>query len=270
MPYQHFKDTVTSYYFQNARDGLPWRATGQDGHFDPYHIMVSEVMLQQTQVDRVVPKYLNFIKHFPDVDALAKAPLIEIMRVWQGLGYNRRAKYLQAAAQAIVERHNSQVPDNLEQLTKLPGIGVNTAGAILAYAYNKPVIFVETNIRTVYIHHFFSDQEQTSDKQIISFLELTIDKHSPREWYWALMDYGTYLKKSGRSHVQKSKHYIKQSQFKGSKREIRGLVIRALVAGAKSISELKNTIDDDRLTEVLAQLQKEGIITSNDNIYKVK
>ena len=130
---------------------MPWR---QDTR--PYYVLVSELMLQQTQVDRVIPKFLAFITQFPDEKVLAGALLADVLKQWQGLGYNRRAKFLYESAKAVVVL--GAFPDDEAGLLKLPGVGKNTAGAILAYAYNQPGLFIETNIRAVYIHHFFAPQ----------------------------------------------------------------------------------------------------------------
>lgn len=152
---------------------MPWRNTT-----DPYRVMVSELMLQQTQVDRVVPKYEAFIALFPTVSHLAAASLAEVISLWQGLGYNRRARFLHMAAKQIVEEHNGHFPQSPEAILRLPGIGKNTLGAICAYAYNQPVVFVETNIRTVYLYHFFADSHDVTDAEIIQKLRETIDSEN--------------------------------------------------------------------------------------------
>jgi A/G-specific adenine glycosylase len=249
-----FQEEVWEYYRHHGRHDLPWRVS-----VDPYHVMVSELMLQQTQVSRVIPKFNEFITKFPSAESLAAAPLSDVLTVWSGLGYNRRAKFLHQTAQVIADEYNGEFPLAPDKLIKLPGIGRNTAGAIMAYAYNQPVAFVETNIRTVFIHHFFSNQTDVSDKEILRLVEQTMDPEHPREWYWALMDYGTFLKKSV-SNIEQSKHYTKQSKFHGSKRQIRGQVIRELTLGAKSFSELKLLIVDDRLASILNELVDEVMI----------
>jgi A/G-specific adenine glycosylase len=180
-----FLESLWSYYAASGRTMLPWRLPEADGSFEPYKIMVSELMLQQTQVPRVVPKYQAFLERFPSVDALAAAELGEVLRAWQGLGYNRRAKFLWQAAQVV--RTQRSFPDTAEGLVKLPGIGRNTAGAILAYAYNQPVVFVETNVRTVYIHHFFADRTDIHDTEIAALVAQTLDREQPRDFFWALM-----------------------------------------------------------------------------------
>ncbi len=165
-----FQDTVRDYYLSHGRHELPWRLPETDGSFDPYEIMVSELMLQQTQVNRVIPKYLAFIDAFPTASALADASLGDVLVAWQGLGYNRRAKFLWQAAQQIVNEWHGVWPQEAARLTALPGVGINTAGAIAAYAFNQPVIFIETNVRSVYFHHFFNDQSDVADKDLLEII----------------------------------------------------------------------------------------------------
>jgi A/G-specific adenine glycosylase len=252
-----FQGTVLKYYAQNGRHELPWRQTT-----DPYEIMVSELMLQQTQVQRVIPKYHEFLQTFPTVQALATAALGDVLRAWQGLGYNRRAKFLWQAARQI----GSTFPDTPEGLVALPGIGKNTAGAILAYAYNQPAIFIETNVRTVYIHHFFHDQTDVDDKEILRLVEQTITE-IPREFYWAIMDYGTHLKQTKGNKNKQSRHYTRQSPFQGSRRQVRGAILRALSSHGFPANELEAQINDTRTAEILAELTDEGFITATDGVY---
>ena len=200
---------------------MPWRRDTR-----PYFVLVSELMLQQTQVARVVPKFEAFIARFPSEHELARASLADVLALWQGLGYNRRAKFLHQAARQIVEL--GVFPDTYEGLVALPGVGKNTAGALLAYAYNQPALFIETNVRTVYLHHLFAGQVGVSDAEILTRLASTIDHEHPREWYWALMDYGAWLKSQGVRNNAASKSYKKQSPLKGSVREIRGQIIKVL------------------------------------------
>ena len=258
-----FQDMLRDYYGRHGRD-LPWRQAETDGTFNPYKILVSEIMLQQTQVPRVIPKYAAFLERFPSLLSLAEAEQGEVLRLWSGLGYNRRARYLHQAAQTIHKEYQGKAPLILNTLTKLPGIGKNTAGAILAYAYNEPVLFVETNIRSVYIHHFFNDRNDVSDAEILEVLRMTLDTKDVRGFYWALMDYGTYLKAHHGNAARKSKHYTRQSAFVGSKRQIRGIVLKLLTEDDRSLAELKQAIDDGRLEGVLADLTKEKLIRNKD------
>ena len=251
MTRQEFKRRVWEYYHARRRS-LPWRKTR-----NPYRILVSEVMLQQTQVDRVIDKYKEFITDFPSFTALARAPLREILGVWQGLGYNRRALFLKQIAQIIIQKYNGRLPQDNEVLKTLPGIGNATAFAIAAFAFNKPVVFLETNIRALFIHSFFADRCDVSDREILPLIENTLDKINPREWYYALMDYGAHIKKQHKNPSRKSARYIKQSPFKGSNREIRGMILKELLkqGNAVTIDDLIARIGKDR-GKILENLDK--------------
>lgn len=264
-----FQQLVWEYYDQHGRHDLPWRLPEPDGSFDPYKILVSELMLQQTQVNRVIPKYGSFLKRFPDVASLANAPLSDVLIAWNGLGYNRRAKFLWQAALKIHHEYDGRFPDNLSQLVSLPGVGKNTAGAILAYTYDQPVVFIETNVRTVYIHHFFEGYDTVPDAAIVEKVAETVPRVHAREWYWALMDYGSYLKRTVGNASRASKSYKKQLAFHGSKRQIRGAVIRLLGQGAKSQQALLEAIADDRILTVLDELTQEQMIIRRGDEYKL-
>lgn len=241
---------------------MPWREDTR-----PYYILVSELMLQQTQVDRVVPKFEAFIRRFPDEATLAASSLSEVLALWNGLGYNRRARFLWLAAKMITENYGGIFPNTKEELLKLPGVGQNTAGAILCYAFNKPEVFIETNVRTVYFEHFFEDGEVIEDKQLRERVEETIDTEHPREFYWALMDYGTWLKRNGRARLQQSKHYKKQSPLKGSVREVRGEIVRLLMTEDKPQDELYIFYaNDDRFGPALQGLIKDKLVERTNGI----
>jgi A/G-specific adenine glycosylase len=270
------------FYHESGRHDMSWRRPDEHGTFDPYKILVSEVMLQQTQVDRVAPKYTAFLNRFPTVQTLTGATLGDVLKLWNGLGYNRRAKYIWQAAQMLMQDYDGRFPETTEELQKLPGIGPNTAGAIMAYAYDAPVVFVETNIRTVIIHHFFEDQASVPDTKIREILDALIPKSAhkdrgcgegtifgPREFYWAMMDYGSYLKKTVGNIARASKHYTKQSKFHGSKRQVRGQVLRLLVEKPLTLTALKKRIDDERLEEVVAALESEGFITKKGRAFRL-
>jgi len=261
-----FLETLWAQYAAHGRAGLPWRLSELDGTYDPYKILVSELMLQQTQVARVLPKFESFLQKFPTVEALAQASLGAVLTAWQGLGYNRRAKFLWQAAQAIYER--GSFPGTETELVQLPGVGVNTAGAILAYAFNKPAIFIETNVRTVYLHHFFQGKNNVSDKEISELLKQTIDAEHPREFYWALMDYGTWLKPQVRNNAN-SKHYTHQSKIEGSRRQLRGHIIRMLSGGPMEVAELERMVQDPRFDEVAEELTRESMIVRNGSQYRL-
>lgn len=235
---------------------MPWRDDVR-----PYYILVSELMLQQTQVARVAPKFEAFIAAFPDTKALSRAPLSAVLALWSGLGYNRRAKFLHAAAQMVEAEFGGQLPRTIRELQTLPGVGPNTAGAIMTYAYNQPVAFIETNVRTVYLHHFFADTPEVTDKEIHALLEVTLPTHHPREFYWALMDYGSWLKARGVRNNAQSKHYKKQSPLEGSLRQMRGWLLRDLAFGSEAMSVLLERYGDDaRFLPALEALEAEGFL----------
>lgn len=250
-----FKELIVQKGYDLYRD-MPWRNDTR-----PYYVLVSELMLQQTQVDRVIPKFEQFIERFPDEEALASTPLSEVLKLWSGLGYNRRAKYLHDSAKMVTNELGGNFPSTYDYLIKLPGVGPNTAGAILAYAYNQPIIFIETNVRTVYFHHYFTDGDKISDTELRDILEETIDKKNPREFYWALMDYGSWLKQNGLGRIRQSKHYKKQSALKGSVREIRGQIIRVLTKGDLSMDALKvSVMYDERFDTAVQGLVRDGLV----------
>lgn len=241
---------------------MPWRDDTR-----PYYVLVSELMLQQTQVDRVIPKFEAFIARFPDEKTLAVASLGDVLQLWNGLGYNRRAKYLHDAARKIVAEFGGEFPDNYDDLLSLPGVGPGTAGAISVYAFNRPVAFIETNVRTVYFHHFFTSGDKVTDAQLRPLVEQACDRDHPREFYWALMDYGTWLKKNGAGKISQSHHYKKQSPLKGSVREVRGQIIRLLAAGDLPQSDLEAQLQpDERFAPALNGLLRDGLVQQTGTI----
>jgi A/G-specific adenine glycosylase len=264
-----FQQLVWQYYKAHGRHDLPWRQPEADGSFDPYKIVVSELMLQQTQVPRVIPKFTIFIHAFSSFDALAQAPLSEVLKVWSGLGYNRRAKFLRQSAQIVSGQYGGKLPCDRTDLVALAGIGFHTAGAILAYAFNEPVLFIETNIRTVFIHHFFADAENVPDTALLPSIEQALPKDQAREWYWALMDYGTHLKQTAGNASRASASYTKQSAFHGSRRQIRGQVLRLLGEKPLSATEMRQVISDERLPDVLKDLTREAFIEKVNGRYRL-
>lgn len=254
-----FQELIFDYYQKYGR-ALPWRNTS-----NPYRILVSEFMLQQTQVRRVLLKYNPFLKKFPDLKTLSHASLREVLQEWQGLGYNRRALMLHKLAKRVVAEYGGKLPRDSKLLNELPGVGKGTAGAICTFAFNQPAVFIETNIRRVFIHHFFSKKASVADTEIFPFIEQTLDAKNPRAWYYALMDYGAEL---GRTSMRdnpnkKSSHYAKQSKFAGSDRELRGKIIKLVVA-QKSVAEkrLAGELAESpaRIKKVLQSLEKETFI----------
>jgi A/G-specific adenine glycosylase len=243
---------------------MPWRE-----NTDPYYILVSELMLQQTQVDRVIPKFEAFIDRFPNIKHVAEASLSDVLILWNGLGYNRRAKFLHSAAQMIINEYGGLIPSKTIELMRLPGVGSNTAAAIATYGFNASVVFIETNIRTVYFYHFFDGIDNVSDSDLLPIVQETLDHEHPRQWYWALMDYGAYLKKNGVGRISQSAHYKKQSPLEGSIRQVRGAIIRALTRTSQlSINQLKDQLKvDDRFSPALEGLLKDGIIEITRSYY---
>ena len=261
-----FRQMVLDYYSHHGRP-MPWRDTT-----DPYKILVSEIMLQQTQVERVLVKYPAFLSAFPDFTSLAQAPLADILTVWQGMGYNRRAIYLQKCAQRAVNEYNGILPADVETLATFPGIGRATASSICAFAFDLPVVFIETNIRRVFIHFFFSDADTVNDAKILPLVDKALYKENPRIWYWALMDIGTALKKTIENPNRKSAHYTKQVPFEGSDRRIRGRIIALLLATPNlTVDEIaaRFTEDPDRILRIVKALENEGFIHCSKNHYSV-
>lgn len=262
----NFKELIWNFYRQNKRD-FAWRNTQ-----NPYHILISEVMLQQTQTHRVVDKYEEFIAAFPTLEILADAPLRDVLSVWEGLGYYRRARYLHQLAQIVVNEYVGKLPCDPKILVALPGIGPNTAGSIGAFAFNKPTVFIETNIRAVFIHSFFGDNQIVSDKQLLPLITAAVDHDNPREWYYALMDYGVYLKARQNNPSRKSAHYNKQSKFEGSDRQIRAKILKYIVNNETVTHQ--NVLDFiskdvERVEKIIQQLIVEEFIKKINDIYSV-
>jgi A/G-specific adenine glycosylase len=261
-----FRRTVYRYYRTHVRS-MPWR-----DNTSPYYIFVSEVMLQQTQLERVIKKFPLFIERYRSFSELAGGSLAEIFSVWQGLGYNRRAKWLRDAARMIMETFHGVLPEDPEQIAKLPGIGKNTAAAIAAYSFNHPVAYIETNIRSVFIHHFFHDSSEITDEQILPIVQRACDKKNPREWYWALMDYGTHLKETHKNPSRKSAHYRPQTPFKNSDRRIRGIIIKTIGDNGTIAKNALYTATEEipeRIDRIVDSLVKEGLVREEAGTYRI-
>ncbi len=236
-----------------ARPDLPWRRTK-----GAYRVLLSEYMLQQTQVARVAIKFQEFVKAAPTIEKLAKLSQKQILKLWQGLGYNSRALRLHQTAKVIVAHHGGAVPRDRAALTALPGIGPYTAGAIRVFAWNLPEIFIETNIRRVFIHEFFAKKKEVHDEEILNLIEQTLYKKDPRVWYEALMDYGATLPKILKANPNtKSKHYAKQSKFAGSDRQLRGKILRLVLANKKVSTKILGE-DPERIKKIVEDLKKDG------------
>lgn len=262
-----FKKTIWKYYSTHGRL-FDWR-----GVDDPYKVFISEVMLQQTQTARVATKYPEFIGQFPTFESLAQAPLKEVLLAWQGMGYNRRGMYLHRAAQTIVQDYGGLLPNDPELLDALPGIGAATAASICAFAFNRPTVFIETNIRAVFIHYFFHGREKVHDKELIPLIEAALEHANPREWYYALMDYGVMLKKSVINPSRKSVHHTKQSKFEGSDRQIRGMILKILTKASVPLNQ-EQIVDlagkeHDRVIKIINQMIKEKFIELTDDTLSI-
>jgi A/G-specific adenine glycosylase len=239
---------------------------------DPYRIMVSEVMLQQTGVERVRGKYEEFLETFPSVRELSRASVSQVLRVWKGLGYNRRALSLREAAQTIVARFGGSVPRSVAELSDLPGIGKATASAILAFAFDMPVPFIETNVRRVFLHFFFPGATGVKDREILPLVGETMDRRNPREWFYALMDYGTMLRSAGPNPNKGSAVYRRQPPFEGSLRQARGRILELLLARPKaSLRAIAGAlgIEEERVRLIVNALQEEGFLTRTHRTYRL-
>lgn len=254
-----FIKRVLMHYKRHGRHDLSWRTS-----ITPYRILVSEVMLQQTQVSRVKEKFLLWMKTYPTLPSLGRAEFKDVLVLWQGLGYQRRAKALHEIA-----RKEKQIPKTFEKLLELPGVGTYTAGAVCAFAYNMFVHpLLETNIRTALIETFHKRKTSVSEKQLFHDLvrletSLVVRKVGARVWYYALMDYGAHLKANNISHNKKVKGYAQQSPYKGSLRELRAKIL-FVIAHEKTLPQ------DKRKSEVLEALIKEGYIEKRGRTYLIR
>ncbi|MDR1374947.1 MAG: A/G-specific adenine glycosylase [Treponema sp.] len=267
MDTAEFRAAVYANYKRAGRS-FPWRR-----QLSPWGVLVSEFMLQQTQTDRVVPYWERWLKRWPAPADLAAASLEETLREWSGLGYNRRGKNLKECARIIAERHGGAVPQTPEDLLPLPGIGAYTAGAVACFAYNYPSVFIETNIRAAVIHFFFQNAGGITDAALFPVLEASLDQENPRQWYWALMDYGAALKKITLNPSRKSAHYARQSKFEGSFRQLRGALIRSLVSlGPATAEELvrRTEVEPERLYKALEALEKDSMVAETAGLYRIR
>ena len=256
MTISKFQKLILTWHKKNKRD-MPWRETR-----DPYKILVSEIMLQQTQVTRVLPKYKEFLKEFPTLNSLAKTSDKKHLYVWAGLGYWKRALSLKKTAQIIQKEYKGKFPKEPSLLIKLPGVGPYTAGAVACFAFLNKDAFLDTNIRRVYLYFFFPKQKNVPDKEVLKIVQKTIWEKNPREWYYALLDYGSIVLK-GKKINRQSKHYTKQSKFEGSFRSFRTKTIRFLLSQPQGKATKKRV--ESFLTH---ELQKRKSSYSIDDITK--
>ncbi len=266
MSLAHLRALVWKHYRTHGRHDLPWRATT-----DPYRILVSEVMLQQTQVARVIPKYAAFVAQFPTVRALAGADLRAVLTVWTGLGYNRRGKALHDTARAIVAKYSGVVPHTYDELRTLPGVGPYTASAVCVFAFNQPLPLLETNVRTVLFYHLLPNRSAVTDHELAGLARTLFDGRRPREWHWALMDYGSALKQRGIRTNAQSRHYTRQQPFKGSNRAVRGAIVRTLTESRAREAALVRAagVEVGRVRAQLAALEREGVVTRRGTLWSL-
>ncbi|MDR1908981.1 MAG: A/G-specific adenine glycosylase [Spirochaetaceae bacterium] len=274
MDVEGFRSIVYRHYEDSGRS-FPWRE-----RITPWGVLVSEFMLQQTQTGRVAEYWERWMRRWPSPESLAAAPLEEVLREWNGLGYNRRARNLREAARVIAGEFSGRVPESPEKLRALPGVGPYSSGAIACFAYNYPAVFIETNIRSAVIHCFFSGdtpegapRPAVGDEALLPILKQALDRLNPRKWHYALMDYGAALKKSMTNPARRSAAYVKQSRFEGSFRQKRGRVLKSLAfegpAGLPLLAERTGIAAED-LYEVVDALSREMMAASEDGIYRIR
>lgn len=265
MPRERFVEKVRRCGGASSRQ-LPWRWID-----DPFAVLVSEVMLQQTQVSRVDGRWQRFMSRFPTVDALAAASVSDVLEEWQGLGYNRRALNLKRAAEACAERFRGAVPETAEELLALPGVGPSTAAGVMAFAFDKPAVYLETNVRTVFLHELFPEEEGVCDARIRPLVADSCPDTGARGWYYDLLDYGASLKSQVGNASRRSAHYVRQSSFEGSRRQKRAFVVREVLAdpnaGVSKVRELldafergrgREAVGDGEFWSIVGELREEG------------
>lgn len=254
-----FQQKIFTWWKSHKRD-LPWRHTR-----DAYKIFVSEVMLQQTQVSRALPKYEEFLHAFPDVSALARASVADVLRVWKGMGYNRRALYMREAAKSVVAYHKGQFPTNEHDLCALSGLGRYTARAILVFAYEQDVAMVDTNIRQILVHEFFSDVPQ-KERIIEETADLVLPRGKSWDWHQALMDYGALELKNERPKVKKKSATVKRIPFRQTDRFFRGRIVDSLREKKMRSSDLIDShvrlyrTKPESLARIIGKLKEDGLI----------
>lgn len=254
---------------------LPWRYVD-----DPYAVLVSEIMLQQTQVVRVQKHWDRFMALFPTIDALAMASTADVLEQWQGLGYNRRALALKKTAEICSSERSGALPQDAEELELLPGIGPATAAGVVAFAYDRPSCYLETNVRTVFLHELFPGRDKVSDREISPLVAATCPADGVRDWYYALLDYGAHLKALVSNPSRRSAHYAKQSAFEGSRRQKRAELVRIVLAfpgiGATELLERLDAfertagrppVDGEVLDGIVSDLVTEGFFRRDGDAF---
>lgn len=258
---------------------FPWRETR-----DPYAILVSEVMLQQTQVARVVPYFEEWLASFPTLEALAAAPLEAVLRAWQGLGYNRRAAALKRCAEQVVDAHGAsglsgmaELPKDAVALVALPGIGPATAAGVLAFGFGVPAAYLETNVRTVFLHELFAERDGVRDSELLPLVEQAArcaeaTGVSARQWNYALLDYGSHLKRVVPNPSRRSAHHTRQSTFEGSRRQRRSQLLRVVIdTGPMSETQAAAAagLSEAETHELLVALLSDGLVFNDEHGWHV-
>ena len=254
---------------------LPWRRTR-----DPYAIWISEVMLQQTQTTRVDGRWQRWLERFPTADALAAASPADVLDEWQGLGYNRRALALKRTADLCAAERGGQLPSTAEELVQLPGIGPATAAGVVAFAFDRPSLYLETNVRTVFLHELFPGREGVRDRELAPLVADTCSEEGARAWYYALLDYGAHLKTQVANPSRRSAHHTRQSAFEGSRRQKRAELVRiVLAAPGIAAPELagrldafeqaagRPCVDADVFDGIVADLVSEGFFRREGDLF---
>lgn len=294
MKIRKFRSIIWSHYRKNKqKNNFPWRKTR-----NPYHILVSEIMLQQTQIPRVIPKYKEWFVQFPTLKALSEAPFSKVLTTWHGLGYNRRSRFLKDTATIIQTKHKGVFPHSPDELEKLPGIGSYTSRALRCFAFGACEPFLDTNIRRVFIHFFAprlpstmlgarrsgraKQEKKIDDAWILSLIEKTEPAHNRPEWYGALMDYGRDVLGALKENPnKKSASYKKQSPFLGSKRYIRAKIIHYLISQKSATpAQIKRALaENPRISKqamqkqfplLISSLKKERLIAPQKNLFVIQ
>ncbi|MDY6769142.1 MAG: A/G-specific adenine glycosylase [Candidatus Nanohaloarchaea archaeon] len=278
MDVEQLQDELLDWYQENKRD-LPWRRTD-----DPYEVLVAEIMLQQTQVSRVVPKWEAFLDRFPTVEELADAPLGDVLELWDGLGYNNRAKYLKQAAEQVVDEFGGEFPRDPEQLEELQGVGEYTANAVASFAFNNGGPVFDTNVRRL-LYRFHG---AAGDDELKAFHEQIFPEGESRVWNNAVMELGAEVCVDGTPRCRecpwrqdctafRKKNFEtpdiqSQSSFEGSWRQYRAKVLKLLMDAALDRDAIEEELalpDEYDLDELLAELQEEGMIEETGGEYRL-
>lgn len=247
----NIQKNILDWYYENGRK-LPWRETT-----NPYYIHISEVMLQQTQVDRVIPYFHRRIKSFPNYKTLANASKLDLLTHWSWLWFNSRALRLQECAKIITDTYNWKLEQDREFLMKLPGIWPYTSAAIMSFAWNQEVPVIDTNIRRVLIF-LFKLEESILLKELENFAISIIPSNKSRDWHNALMDYGSSILTAKKTKI---KSLWKQSKFEGSDRQVRGWIIKQITKKKElTIKIIQDEFPNKNIITILDSMKKEKTI----------